>query len=288
MPEFKRMFFIEWSHRFVAALLGLVALGCLTTAWRNRHLRRDLGWKLSGIVALILFQVGLGGFLVKSGTSTHWLFFHLGTAGVILSCIVWTLLRAVSATPRVPVPVQHQRKRLRRLLKVTMIVVLMQIILGALVAGSRSTVVAGQGVVDSFSSTWPLMYGQFIPPYLWNTHHSLLSNLLDNPTLHQWLHRWFAAVVLIHLGLVFWRARNLELGGRTRFGLQAAGSLIGVQVLLGLANVFLGAPVIIALGHLVTANLILATLTLTLHDVGYELADVDTQGALASEQWAPA
>lgn len=285
MREFKRMFFIEWTHRFVAAILGLVALGCLTTAWRHRHLRRDLGWKLSCIVGLIIFQAILGGFLVKSGTSTHWLFLHLGTAAIILASIVWTLLRAVSGVPPVPTAIQAERRRLRRLTTVTITVVLVQIILGALVAGSRSSGVMGQEA-GSFSTSWPLMYGHFIPPDLWNSQNSLTWNLLDNPTLHQWLHRWFAAIVLIYLGLVFWRARPLALGDRTRFALQATATLIGVQVVLGLANVFLEVPVVVALAHLVVANLIVATLTMTLHDVRYELPEAGTHPISAPDQWA--
>src|SRR5450432_961386 len=31
LPTFKRMFMIEWGHRFAAALVGVVAAGCLVT-----------------------------------------------------------------------------------------------------------------------------------------------------------------------------------------------------------------------------------------------------------------
>lgn len=273
MAEFKRMFLIEWAHRFVAGLLGLVALGCLTVALRHRTLRRRLAPPLGGIVALIIFQAILGGLLVKSGTSTHWLFLHLGTAALILSCIVWSLLRATAeGAPTVPAAELAGRGKLRRLTLVTTVTVWVQIVLGALVAGSRTTGNMGHGA-ENLSTTWPQMYGHFVPPDLWVAANSVSWNLLDNPVLHQWIHRWFAAIVLLHLVLVFWRARHATLGVRTRLGLQVTATFMGIQIMLGLANVFLGAPLLVALGHLVMANLILASLVMTLHDLRFEPAE---------------
>jgi heme a synthase len=109
-----------------------------------------------------------------------------------------------------------------------------------------------------------------VPPDLWVSANGLPWNLLDNFVLHQWTHRWFAFLVLLHLGLVFWRARLTPIGQRANLALQVAATFLGIQIILGLANVYLGAPVLVALGHLLTANLILVSLVLVIHDLRYE------------------
>lgn len=269
MAVFKRMFLVEWTHRFVAGLLGLVALACLVVSLRHRTLRTHLAPLTAIIVGMIVFQAALGGILVKSGTATHWLFLHLGMAACILGVIVWSLLRSIgSFTERVDSAVATARARLTRLTVATLAVLWIQLVLGALVAGSRRTGYLGRGS-ENLSTEWPTMAGRFIPEGLWSDQ-GLAWNLLDNAILHQWVHRWFAFVVLLHLILVFVRARKTEMGVRGRLGLQLAATLLGVQIILGLANVFLAAPVFIALGHLVIANLIIASLVLVIHDLRHE------------------
>jgi heme a synthase len=248
-----------------------VALGCLTVSLRHRDLRRSMAPRTGAIVGLIVFQAVLGGILVKSGTATHWLFLHLGTAAIILSLIVWSLLRSAHAPNAEPVSTADltSRKRLRRITIATAIVVWIQLMIGALVAGSRAVGHFGSGA-DNLSHTWPKMYGHFVPPDLWVSANGLPWNLLDNFVLHQWTHRWFAFLVLLHLGLVFWRARLTPIGQRANLALQVAATFLGIQIILGLANVYLGAPVLVALGHLLTANLILVSLVLVIHDLRYE------------------
>ena len=64
--EFKVMFLIEWSHRAMGAIIGIVALACMTITLRHRSLRQRIGGHMIGLVLLIVFQATLGGILVKA------------------------------------------------------------------------------------------------------------------------------------------------------------------------------------------------------------------------------
>lgn len=250
MTEFRRMFLVEWSHRAVAAILGLVSFLCLLLVLCCRVLRRRAWRAATAIVLLIGFEILLGGILVKSGTSTQWLFFHLAMATVILCTMLVALIQVLGVSRQG----EDSHRAVRRQVRHALLLVLTQIILGALVAGSRHN---APGIVV----TWPLMQGQFAPDGLWRGDLSLFHNLLDNTLLLQWIHRWFALVVVLQLGQLFWTARRDGVPPQAKKALIALASLLVLQVVLGLTNVLHAAPTAVALAHLETALCMMAVLT---------------------------
>lgn len=264
MADFKIMFYIEWSHRALASIIGLIALGCLTVAFRRRLIWQRAGQLLSALVILLIGQAILGGFLVKSGTATHFLFLHLGTAAIVLSLVVWTLLRLLQPAKEAPLrsDVVANRGFSRKILVIAMAVTWIQLVFGALVAGSR----AGAAVIPD----WPLMNGQLIPP-LWNERFGVLWNLLDNSIMLQWVHRWFAWLVVAIIGYAFWAVLRSAAGERQRMAAHFVLGLLLTQMILGVMNVFAGGVNnLIALAHLVTGMLLLASLVLVYHDACHE------------------
>lgn len=283
MPTFKRLFIVEWSHRFVAALVAIVACGALVVTLRHPSVRQRIGVSFGICCGLIVFQAILGGILVKSGTSTHWLFLHLGTAALILGLVVWSILRLIAPTDRpVGEDLSRNRRRLRLMLHGAVGLVWIQIMLGALVAGSRVTGHDGE-VPGDFVSEWPLMHKQFMP-VLWDGARPVAWNLLDNALLHQWVHRWFAWVAVIGVVAAWWISRSARPGPRLRLAMQVSLTFLGVQALLGVANVVLSTPIIVSLAHLVMAMFLLAALMLAMHDARYE-TDADP---MAVPQGVPA
>ena len=61
LAEFRGMFLTEWSHRLFAALVGVMAAGCLTVVWRRADLRRLVGGPMAAMGALVVSQAVLGG-----------------------------------------------------------------------------------------------------------------------------------------------------------------------------------------------------------------------------------
>jgi heme a synthase len=165
---------------------------------------------------------------------------HLTTAFLILTGLVWTArrLRPSEAAPALA-------PRLALTAKALVALLLVQIALGALVAGSKSGLVY---------NTWPLMDGALVPPAdklfaaaPW------LANFVENPTLVQFNHR-LAAYLLLALAALHW------LDARGTPAAWGAGHLAGailVQGAVGVTTLLLAVPLWAGLLHQVLAALVL-------------------------------
>lgn len=95
--------FFEWSHRFVAMVVGILLVGTLYGAWRWQDDRR-VAWLLTGAVVLLPVQVGLGAVTTTAGGAFPGGFnpvviaTHFVTAAVIFSMLVVATL-LVYGTP---------------------------------------------------------------------------------------------------------------------------------------------------------------------------------------------
>ncbi len=261
--EFRMMFLTEWSHRLLAALVGLVAAGCLTTALRQRGIRARIGWPLGATGALIIVQAVLGGALVQEGTSTRWLFLHQANAGLIVGLVAWSLL-----TLLVPVRTGHpQASHPARLLPVVttaLVLTWVMLILGALVAGSRHG--------EPFAADFPRMFGQWLPP-LWDGSRDVGANLLGNSVLHQFLHRWTAIALSGTLAIAAWMAwrQGDALPERLRLAVWSSLTFVGIEMLIGIANTVTGGragdiEAVPALAHQVAAMFLLISLVLAVFE----------------------
>src|ERR1700758_3291124 len=135
LDEFKTIYWWEWTHRLLARLVGSAFL--LPFLWflgRGRvppPLRARL-WTIFGLGAAL---GAVGWWMVASGladrvnVSQYRLAFHLTLACVIFAVIVWT---AQGLVPRAPIAVP---RRIRLGATALLVLVILQIYLGALVAG---------------------------------------------------------------------------------------------------------------------------------------------------------
>jgi cytochrome c oxidase assembly protein subunit 15 len=258
LGEFKGMFLTEWSHRLFSALVGVMAAGCLTIVLRERDLRRQIGVPMGAAGVLILLQAGLGGLIISEGTNTHWLFLHQGNAAAIMALVLLSTLRLLHAGAAPLPPAEHGRRRLLTALAgATLLVAWLQLVAGGLVAGSRN---------GSSFQEWPLdAAGR-----LWIASHGWQWNLIDNAWLHQWLHRWLAwtlVAALAGLSLVSWRA---GMPMRYRLALKVALTFMGVQALLGVANVLTGITPAVSLAHQFMGMCLVMSLVLAWFDAQHE------------------
>lgn len=163
--------------------------------------------------------------------SQYRLAFHLTLACAIYAAVLWTaqgLTRRNDAAPR----------RVRLTAFALMLLVLLQIYLGALVAGLHAGLVF---------NTWPLIDGALVPSAarLW-FEMPWWRNLFENTVTVQFDHRMVAytiwLVAVLHLADV-WRAKR-AIGGA--FWLAAA---VTVQAALGILTLLYSAPLHLALTH---------------------------------------
>src|SRR5712692_393687 len=273
LHDFKTIYWWEWSHRLLARLIGIAfLLPFLWFLWRGEiepQLRARL-WTIFGLGAAL---GAVGWWMVSSGladrvsVSQYRLGFHLTLACAIYAMVLWT---AQELAPRDPLVVQG---RIRTSAIALLVLVLMQIYLGALVAGLR----AGLSY-----DTWPLLDGSIVPDAsrlffeqpLWR-------NFFENPLTVQFDHRMVGYLLflgaLLHAGDVARTAR----GGAALAGALALAAAITVQAALGVLTLVYQVPLALALGH--QAMAIVALTIAVVHAQRLERRHAARAGAAAAQ-----
>jgi heme a synthase len=247
LDQYKIIYWWEWTHRLLARLTGAVfLLPFLYFLWRGAippPLRNRL-WIIFGAGALLgavgwwMVSSGLSG--ARTSVSQYRLAFHLTLACAIYVSVLWT------AQQMLPRSAQRPPKRLRVEALAILVLVLIQIYLGALVAGLDAGLVF---------NTWPLIDGSIIPTpeRLWFIHPAW-RNLFENTLTVQFDHRMMAYAIwilaMLHVNDAW--ARRHELRG----ALILAGA-VTLQAALGIVTLINQAPIPLALAHQVVAILVL-------------------------------
>ena len=254
LHEFKTIFWWEWTHRLVGRVIGaaflLPFLFFLMKGWVGPGLRGRLWF----IFALGALQGAVGWWMVASGlservnVSQYRLATHLILACVIFAAVVWTAARL-----RAREPIEAQ-PRIRVSAVALLALVLVQLYLGALVAGLRAGLIY---------NTWPLIDGAFIPDAarLW-FEQPLWRNFFENALTVQFMHRMAAyalwACAVVHAIDV---ARTLKRGPALTHALVLA-LLVTIQAALGILTLLSQVPIGLALAHQAGAILVLALATI--------------------------
>jgi protoheme IX farnesyltransferase len=226
---------IEWLHRGIAAILGLLILAQAILAYLDHRDRRSILWPSIGAVFLVGFQAYLGRQTVLLGNSGESVTAHLATSQALLGLLIYILVRSYFPA-RIGGRGSSQRFTLLVAFGAAAIYAL-------LLFGSQVTsrVIATGTIVFN---DWPLMGGSLIPT-------------LTALTSAEVLHRWVAAVVGLIVLVVALVALRSQRGHPTivRLAVAAAGVYLvqvaigGIQVLTRLAawtqtlHVALGATV---------------------------------------------
>ena len=253
LEDFKAIFWWEYVHRLLGRIIGLAFALPFLWFWWRRAVPAGYGWKLVGILALGALQGAIGWWMVASGlvempeVSHIRLAVHLLTALLILGALVWVALDLHAGPARMP------------LLGIWALCLLfLQFLFGAYVAGLE----AGY----AFNS-WPKMGDEWFPaatPML----EPALRNLVDNPVMVQFVHRWLAWIVAL---VVLWLAGRAWADG---FRLEAAAlaGAVAAQILLGILTILSGVQIDIAVAHQGMAALLLVALVTAAHRLGEKKA----------------
>jgi len=256
LDAFKAIFFWEYVHRVLGRLIGLAfAIPFLWFALR-RAIPQGYGWRLGAILALGALQGAIGWWMVASGlvdrpdVSHLRLATHLLTALLIFSALIWTALD-LSLLARVPTA---RPARMPGHGALVLALLALQLAYGAFTAGLD----AGYAYAE-----WPTMGGRFFPEGVaflepaWR-------NLIDQPIVVQFIHRWLAWIVAAAAVTLAVRAYRRGY----RFAPIAVLVALVCQIGLGIATLLSGVQIDIAVTHQAMAVLLLASIVTTAHALG--------------------
>ncbi len=254
LGEFKTIFWWEWAHRMLGRVIGaaflLPFLWFLWRGWVEPGLRGRL-WTIFGLGA---FQGAVGWWMVASGladrveVSEYRLAFHLTLACLIYVALLWTAQRLVSRSPTAA------PARIRASAGVLLVLVIVQIYLGALVAGLRAGYIY---------NTWPLIDGSLIPDasrLLFNE--PPWRNFFENTLTVQFEHRMAAYALWIAAILHVLDVGRILRGGPALIGALVLATAVTAQTALGVATLLYQTPLALALAHQGMAMLLLTAATL--------------------------
>lgn len=232
----------EMAHRYLAGGLGLLLLAYCWQAWRTRQQLLAA----SGLLALLLLQAMLGMLTVTLQLRPLIVTSHL----LLGMCLFALLCSTAGGHYWSSQAVAPQHWRLAALL---LLVLVGQITLGGWMAANQAAL-ACQGFPRCNGDWWPAMQLSAALPGWADQQHATLP-LAALVAVH-WVHRVGAALLSGLLLLTLWRLWSYP---SLRRQLCLLGLLAGLQLLLGMANVLLQRPLVIALAHHVLAMLLLAT-----------------------------
>ncbi|MEL6168542.1 MAG: heme A synthase [Pseudomonadota bacterium] len=249
LAEFKVIYWWEWGHRQLGRVIGLVwAVGFLgflvarqiPPGWTGRLLLLGVLGGLQGAIGWWMVSSGLTGTMVD--VASYRLAAHLGLAFVILGLIAWFTFRLGRSEAAL---LQARRAREAKLFSMgtgLMHFAMLQILLGALVAG----IDAGRAF-----PTWPLMGDGFFPPNAFQIE-PVWRNFFENAGLVQFIHRMSGYLLAIFAIVVWSRARRSP-HGATRFAFNTVLAAMALQILIGIVTVLYSAHWTIAILHQFTA-----------------------------------
>jgi cytochrome c oxidase assembly protein subunit 15 len=258
LAAFQGIYFWEYLHRVLGRLIGLAFALPLAWFWWRRAIPAGYGPRLLALLALGALQGAIGWWMVASGlidrpdVSHLRLATHLSAALFIFAGLIWTALDL----RRLAVDPAARPARLAGGALVALLVVAVQIVIGALVAGLD----AGH----AFSS-WPRMGDAWFPQGGWRDASGLGANLIDNPIVVQFVHRWFAWVAA---AAALWLAFRARVG----WAVPVVAALVAVQIALGIATLLSGVAIHVAAAHQGVAALLLAALVGCAHRLGNRAA----------------
>lgn len=225
LADFKFIFWWEYAHRLIARMLGFLIIVPFLFFWRQGRTISPDGKRVLLLLFLVGMQGGLGWFMVQSGlvqiprVSHFRLLAHFLWACLILSYLAFWLQQESTK-------IQHRRGQ-RIYLHTLSFLCVVQLALGAMVAGSRAGYVF---------NTFPLMGDSWGPP-VFLIYDGWVENLFYNQFNLQFFHR-IGGWVLGLLAVLGWR-----------LGFRELTLLIFLQFILGVFTLVLRVPVSLAVLH---------------------------------------
>ena len=227
LPRWEYHMVIEWTHRWLAALVGILAIATAVSAWRNLRHRSEVVTPAIVAVVVIGIQAWVGRLVVRGDLDSDLVSLHLGISMVVVALL--TVVVVATGLPQVePEPSGRRRTWTIRV--------------GVAAAASFLLIILGSVVHNRYFPGWPLVDNTVVPD---------LSNTM---AVVHYLHRLMAGVLLAYLVYLMFVSSQFGILAVERRLMVTAGTVYLVNVGLGAAHVF----TMVSSAFLVSAHLGLA------------------------------
>ena len=257
LQDFKDIYFWEWLHRVIGRFIGLVFFLPFMYFIITKQLSKSTIKKATLLLILGGFQGFLGWYMVKSGlvdkpdVSHYRLAAHLTTAFITFAYTFWVALDLWFPERR------NSSKKLRNFIRISLVILIIQIIYGAFVAGLDA------GFIHNH---WPLMNeGKLIHETVYIEQNPLYKNFIEGKSGVQFIHRTLAYIVVLFIFLIWKKTRELPKTIWQKRGVNSLLIFVGIQFVLGVLTLLLRVPVWLGVSHQVGAFFLLSAMTFTLH-----------------------
>lgn len=244
----------EMAHRYLAGTLGLLVLALFVFGWRSRLHLKVSPLLPTALLLIICFQAALGMWTVTMLLKPAIVSAHLIGGMTTLALLVWIAHRHWGSLNAF----SNLSARLKLLVRGALLILFAQIFLG----GWTSTNYAALACTD-----FPTCHGAWIPEMDFKDAFHLVRELgqsanggsltLPALTAIQWTHRIGALVTFVYLGTLAFMLMKLSAYNRIAWLLLA---LLFIQVCIGIANLILHLPLVLAVAHNLGAALLLVTI----------------------------
>ena len=242
IDEFKVIFYWEYFHRLLGRIIGLTFLIPLIVFSFQKLIDKKNFFNFCFIFFLILLQGIIGWYMVESGltnktTVSHFrLSFHLFFAFVIISFLFWNYLNYKFKIRKIFFNFKN------KLPKILFLLILLQIVIGALVSGLDAGLIY---------QTWPKMNLSYYPDDLVLLNQNFM-HLFNNQSFVQFLHR-----VVAYLIIFFMISILIKLYLEKKFtyikNYLTVFLFIIIQILLGIFTLISGLDIYLASLHQITS-----------------------------------
>jgi cytochrome c oxidase assembly protein subunit 15 len=253
MEEFKSIFWWEYIHRSIGnTMMGVFVIGFLWFAINKKFGKTML------MKALFLFVLGgvqgvIGWWMVKSGlvkdpnVSHYRLAIHLMSAFTVFAFTFWYALQLIYPKENVK---ENSGKKLQSATIILFVVLIIQIIYGAFVAGLKA---------GMFYPTWPKMGTEWFPEDTILIEDSFIKNFLEVGAGVQFMHRTIAFLVVACVAVVWSRSTKLNLNKQQSRGVSFLIYGVTIQFMLGIFTLLYQVPVVLGVLHQTGAFFLFAT-----------------------------
>jgi len=251
----------EMVHRYAASTLGFVILVLWFLALKGKPQRFQSMLLPSSTALFVMLQGAFGMWTVTLLVHPGIVTIHLVGGFLTTVLLVWMLLNQTSLASSY----RHILKRHKYLLLITLLALSFQIILGGWTSTNYAALSCGDQFPTCMDSWWPDM--DFSRALYWGPLGvDYEYGILENPARAaiQMLHRIGALMTTaLILSLVYLLKDYTHL----KSNLVLIGSLLIVPVTLGILNVLLSLPIVVAVLHNAVALLLLLSIVALIHKV---------------------